>query len=143
LTASLGAGTGSAPSRRRAATWVPIGSIWISLARRCFGQRPPPRGLDFLWKFLGFPWILSSETSLINGLYGIPARKLFSQRLSRRCESARWERTMGARGGGCGSAGLFMGMSLPMFPLFRNQMLRSRVAFASVQRQAAPGERLR
>jgi len=100
-------------------------------------------GLDFLWKFLGFPWILSSETSLINGLYGIPARKLFSQRLSRRCESARWERTMGARGGGCGSAGLFMGMSLPMFPLFRNQMLRSRVAFASVQRQAAPGERLR
>jgi len=57
-----------------AATWGPVDPIWISLARRCFGQRrlwnPSIEGLEKL----GFPWILSSETSLINRLHGIPAR---------------------------------------------------------------------
>jgi hypothetical protein len=28
--------------------------------------------------FLGFPWILSSESSLINGLHGINEQKFFA-----------------------------------------------------------------
>jgi hypothetical protein len=38
----------------------------------CF-ENPGVRGLDFL----GFPWILSSETRLINGLRGKNRRRIF------------------------------------------------------------------
>jgi hypothetical protein len=43
------------------------------LARRRFAAKHP----DYLLDFLGFPWILSSESRLFNGLRGIKRGKFF------------------------------------------------------------------
>jgi hypothetical protein len=43
-------------------------SVWVFLGPPHFGAKTPVyKG----WEFLGFPWILSSESRLINGLRGI------------------------------------------------------------------------
>jgi hypothetical protein len=64
-------------------------------------ENPVYRLLDFL----GFPWILSSETRLINGLYGINRQKFFvillsvvaaaAQRRSHSCHADKQDRSSG------------------------------------------------
>jgi hypothetical protein len=56
--------------------------------------------------FLGFPWILSSESRLINGLRGMK-REQFLSALS--VPLAAPERWLGPWFVACGTAGLFMG----------------------------------
>jgi hypothetical protein len=67
---------------------------------RCEGS--PIRGLDFL----GFPWILSSESRLINGLRGKKRERIFLGAF-RAVSSAGM--VVGLRFVACGTAGLFMG----------------------------------
>jgi hypothetical protein len=61
------------PARRRVATLVQTSHLDF-LGAWVFGcENPRFRVLDFL----GFPWILSSESRLINGLRGISGEKFF------------------------------------------------------------------
>ena len=64
----------SAPSR--AAPRL-VGLIWVFLACGRFAAKAALRSLGFS----GFPWILSSETRLINGLRGFFAKQFFSPSL--------------------------------------------------------------
>jgi hypothetical protein len=41
--------------------------------------------------FLGFPWILSSESSLFNGLSGIKRRSFFPRRFPQALEAREWD----------------------------------------------------
>jgi hypothetical protein len=59
---------GSASSRRKATAWGPIDPGLGFLGLRPFGRENPQFGL---LEKLGFPWILSSGSILINGLRGI------------------------------------------------------------------------
>jgi hypothetical protein len=52
------------PSGRRG------GSVWVFLVRGYFALKTPIKGV-------GFPWILSSKSRLINGLHGINRGKFF------------------------------------------------------------------
>ena len=61
--------------------------------------------------FLGFPWILSCESRLINGLRGIKAQKFFAALLPWRSRRPTGIPIVLA----CGGAELFMGKSYPSF----------------------------
>jgi hypothetical protein len=71
--------------------------------------------------FLGFPWILSSETRLINGLHGIFAEEIFLALSTRKFESRRREKPI-LEGE---SAGLFIRASLVLFLIFHNILTES------------------
>jgi hypothetical protein len=64
-------------------------------------ENPRFRGLDFL----GFPWILSSESRLINGLRGINRGKIFHAVFFSWAFAAPEEK---AAGEACGSAEVFI-----------------------------------
>jgi hypothetical protein len=67
------AGAGLAPSRLQAAAVRPIRLDFLGACPFCC------KNLRFwVLDFLGFPWILSSESSLFNGLRGIKREKYFS-----------------------------------------------------------------
>src|SRR4029077_7334414 len=70
-------------------------------------EAPRSRGLDFL----GFPWILSSESRLFNGLHGIERGKFFLAVLPWHSQ----RRNGSLRSRPCGSAGLLMGRAKPDF----------------------------
>jgi hypothetical protein len=65
--------------RRQAARWSGR-SVWVFLARGHFAAKTLFMRVGFPWislDFLGFPWILSSESRLINGLRGIFRGRFF------------------------------------------------------------------
>ena len=63
-----------------ASLWAGAGQFGISCSSLFRLENPRFRGLDFL----GFPWILSSETRLINGLHGINRENFFVALFPRR-----------------------------------------------------------
>jgi hypothetical protein len=60
---------------------------------------------------LGFPWILSSESRLFNGLRGLKRRKVLAHAFSMVLEAPQRAPVLLA----CGSAGLFMGQAYLSF----------------------------
>jgi hypothetical protein len=85
--------------------------------RFCF-ENPRFQGLDFL----GFPWILSSESRLINGLHGIFAEKFFSTLFSWRARVGTGDAPVeGVRKGRIAHPA-----NLPHFPIFSNRLSRER-----------------
>ena len=48
-------------------------SVWVFLARGRSGGKPP---LISVWTVFGFPWILSSESRLFNGLCGVNGERI-------------------------------------------------------------------
>jgi hypothetical protein len=65
-------GVGLAPFGGGAQRWSGR-SVWIFLALALSLRKPPLIGFDCL----GFPWILSSESILFNGLHGIKRGNFF------------------------------------------------------------------
>jgi hypothetical protein len=86
--------------------YVQFGFSWT---RPVSGQNPDLRLLDFF----GFPWILSSESRLINGLCGIKRAKIFLRRSSA-ASSAR----TGAHGRGRAEGQNWSSTTLARLPVF-------------------------
>src|ERR1700722_17586281 len=63
-------------------------TIWIFFVPGRFSTKTPLYGCWISLDFLGFPWILSSELSLFNGLRGINAQKFFASLFRVKFESA-------------------------------------------------------
>jgi hypothetical protein len=88
----------------------------------CLGPSPFPfenprfEALDFL----GFPWILSSKTRLINGLHGIFSEKFFARPGSREKKPERAPAVDAIRKGG-----VVHGATLLQFLIFCNQLPES------------------
>jgi hypothetical protein len=85
-------------------------------------RKSPRRGLDFL----GFPWILSSESILFNGLRGFFVERIFSRALRCRAAPKRAPVALACRGS-------FMGASLLRFLLFRKRLLPDRNCLVAPQ----------
>ncbi len=102
------------------------GRFGLSWRLTLWSRKPRFWGLEKL----GFPWILSSETSLFNGLRGIFAEKNFSRPLARRGGSG----GMGAGGLGVRKGRIAHGTSLALFLIFCNAI----VATAVLVRRSRP-----
>ena len=118
----------AAVGRRGAATWGSVDPIWISLVGRLFGLE----SLDSRdWKSLDFLGFSRPNRDLSMGCAGFP-REIFSLGFSLASRERR-QRSVGSTP--CRRAGSDMRSSVTRFPLFRNQLSRSTVAFASIRKQ--------
>jgi hypothetical protein len=73
-----------------------------------------------LFDFFGFPWILSSESGLFNGLRGISARKILASFLPEHREAQGW----GAPVKAMRKRGIVHEPSLTRFLILRKKLLR-------------------
>jgi hypothetical protein len=91
-------------------------------------ENPRFRGLDFL----GFPWILSSESRLINGLHGIFVEKFFVALF------APWgvEAAEEGRRPGCAESQKWSSRKLNLDSDFCNELLRRLFAVSDDSRQS-------
>jgi hypothetical protein len=85
-----------------------------SLGPYPFRRKNPPLSL---LDFLGFPWILSCETRLINGLHGKIAQKFFASLFLWRGAPEREHTVEASR-----KRRLIHGTSLVQFPFFRKRL---------------------
>jgi hypothetical protein len=99
----------------RAAARVLLRPVWFFLAAGCFRRQSPRPGL---LDFLGFPWILSSEISLFNGLRGIFEIIFFMGSLAQ-AGRGRAPRTGAFE---LWKSGIIHSSSVAQFPHFSNQL---------------------
>jgi hypothetical protein len=102
-------------------------SVWVFLGRPHLGAETPVYEGWISLDFLGFPWILSSESRLINGLRGIFRGSFFLGPVLAREEPERAPAVEAIRKGG-----IVHGASLLQFLIVSNQLSSDAVEHAKL-----------